>query len=137
MKVIKKRIELIVAYSTKTFVGFRVICSGRFGRKGGVSQRCWLNYFCECHSFGGKTAILTALPREASAECQTLLALTIPSATLTTLAGVMGGGTCVFFICSGERVGGNLFTLSCATIERFSYDLDIKTREQNRNKKRT
>ena len=97
-----------------------------------VSQRCWLDYFCECHSFGGKTAILTALPREASAECQTLLALTIPSATQ---AGVIGGGTCVFFICSGERVGGNLFTLSCAKIERFSYGLEMKTRKQNRNKK--
>ena len=97
-----------------------------------VSVRYWLNYFCERQSFGGKTAILTALPREASAECQTLLALTIPSATQ---AGVIGGGTCVFFICSGERVGENLFTLSCATIERFSYDLEIKTRKQNRNKK--
>ena len=97
-----------------------------------VSVRYWLNYFCERQSFGSKTAILTALPREASAECQTLLALTIPSATQ---AGVIGEGTCVFFICSGERVGGNLFTLSFATIERFSYDLEIKTRKQNRNKK--
>ena len=99
-----------------------------------VSLRYWLNYFCERQSFGGKTAILTALPQETSAECQTLLALTIP---LATQAGVIGGGKCVLFICSGERVGGNLFTLSCATIERFSYDLEMKTRKQNRNKKRT
>ena len=41
----------------------------------------WLNYFCACLSFGGKTAILMVSLREASAECQTLLTLTIPSAT--------------------------------------------------------
>ena len=64
-----------------------------------VSQCCWLNYFCECHNFAGKIAILTALPREASAECQNLLALTIPSATQ---ASVIGGGTCVFLIRSRQ-----------------------------------
>ena len=90
------------------------MCTRRFGRAVG-SLRYWLNYFCVCLSFGGKTVILTALLREASAQSQTLLTLTIPSAAQ---ASVISGRTCVFFICSGER-----WEEICSTIERFSYDL--------------